>query len=70
MIDEYEGTPVVQYALKLCPLVFVRPNELRQAKWSDIDLKKAQWSYLVTKTNTSHIVPLAKQAITTTHRSF
>lgn len=62
-IDAYEGTLIVKSALKLAPLVFVRPGELRQAKWSEIDFEKAEWRYIVTKTNTPHIVPLSKQAL-------
>jgi integrase len=53
----------VRCALRLAPLVFVRPDELRHAKWADINLEEAQWSYIVTKTDTAHIVPLANQAI-------
>jgi integrase len=41
----------------------VRPGELRQAKWADIDLDAAEWRYTVTKTETQHIVPLATQAL-------
>ena len=37
MIDGYEGTPAVQAALKLAPLVFVRPGELRTAEWQAFD---------------------------------
>jgi len=59
----YQGTLTVQCALRLAPLVFVRPGELRNAKWADIDLDTKQWSYVVTKTQTPHIVPLATQAI-------
>lgn len=62
-LDSYEGTLTVQCALRLAPLVFVRPGELRNAQWADIDLEAAEWRYLVTKTNTQHIVPLAHQAI-------
>ena len=61
--DGYQGTLTVQCALKLAPLVFVRPGELRNARWADIDLNKAEWSFIVTKTNTPHIVPLAKQSV-------
>lgn len=50
-------------ALQLAPLVFVRPGELRQAKWSDIDFQTEQWLFIVTKTETPHIVPLSKQAL-------
>lgn len=62
-IDGYKGTLIVHCALRLAPLVFVRPGELRTAKWSDIDLDKAEWRYTVTKTNTEHIVPLSRQAL-------
>lgn len=61
-IDGYQGTLTVKCALRLAPLVFVRPGELRKAKWSDIDLDAAQWRYIVTKTKTDHIVPLSTQA--------
>ncbi len=62
-LDGYEGTLTVRCALRLAPLVFVRPGELRNAQWADIDFEAAEWRYLVTKTNTPHIVPLATQAI-------
>ena len=63
MIDDYRGSLVVRCALKLAPLVFARPGELRHARWSDIDFDTAQWSYIATKTQTQHIVPLSTQAI-------
>lgn len=62
-IDGLEATPIVQAALRLAPLVFVRPGELRQARWEDIDLDAAEWRFTVTKTDTDHIVPLSAQAI-------
>ncbi len=62
-IDGYEGTLIVRCALHLAPLVFVRPGELRHAKWADIDLDTAEWRYTVTKTDTQHIVPLSHQAV-------
>jgi len=62
-IDAYQGTFTVQCALKLAPLFFVRPGELRQAEWRDFDLEAAEWRYNVTKTDTAHIVPLATQAV-------
>ncbi len=61
-LDGYEGTLTVRCALHLAPLVFVRPGELRHAKWVDIDLDAAEWRYTVTKTSTEHIVPLSRQA--------
>ena len=62
-IDDYQGTLTVQCALKLAPLFFVRPGELRQAEWAHFDLNAAEWRYTVTKTDTAHIVPLATQAV-------
>ncbi len=62
-LDGYQGTFAVQCALKLAPLVFVRPGELRAAQWADIDLDAAEWRFHVTKTDTGHIVPLARQAV-------
>jgi integrase len=50
-------------ALRLAPLVFVRPGELRKAEWKDINLDAAEWRYTVTKTDTPHIVPLSRQAV-------
>jgi len=63
MLAGYQGTFVVACALRLSPLVFVRPGELRQAEWKDIDLDAAEWRYLATKTKTEHIVPLSRQAV-------
>ncbi len=62
-IEAYRGSVVVQCALRLAPLVFVRPGELRQAEWTHIDLEAAEWRYTITKTQTPHIVPLARQAL-------
>lgn len=63
-LDGYQGTLTVACALRLAPLVFVRPGELRKAEWADINLETAEWRYTVTKTGTAHIVPLATQAVT------
>jgi integrase len=62
-LDAFNGTLTVQCAIKLAPLVFVRPSELRMAKWADIDLDAGTWQYLVSKTKTDHIVPLSTQAL-------
>lgn len=62
-IDGFEGTFIVQCALKLAPLVFVRPGELRKARWADMDLDAGEWRFDVTKTKSQHIVPLAPQVI-------
>lgn len=64
-IDGYEGTPVAKYALKLAPLVFVRPGELRRAEWTEIDLDEAEWRIPKEKMKMKapHIVPLSTQAV-------
>jgi len=62
-IEGYRGTLTVRCAMRLAPLVFVRPGELRHAQWSDIDLDKAEWRFTATKTGTAHIVPLSRQAV-------
>ena len=43
-IDSCRGTLVVRSAFRIAPLAFVRPGELRSAKWKDIDLDDAQWT--------------------------
>lgn len=62
-IDGFSGTFPVQCALKIAPMLFVRPGELRQAKWEDIDLDAGEWRYLVSKTKTNQLVPLPTQAV-------
>lgn len=65
--DGYDGTPVVSGALRLAPLFFVRPGELRRAEWNDFDFDAKEWRYSVGKTKKSgvrdHIVPLSRQAV-------
>ena len=63
VLDDYKGSLIVRCALRLAPLVFVRPGELRRAEWSDIDLDVTEWRFTVTKTDTSHLVPLSRQAV-------
>ncbi len=63
MLDSFQGTPVVAAAIRLLPLVFVRPGELRKARWSDMDLEAAEWRYTTSKTGTDHLVPLSRQAV-------
>jgi integrase len=65
VLDTYKGSPVVRAALQLAPLLFVRPGELRQARWEEIDLGAAEWRIPGSrmKMKQDHIVPLATQAI-------
>jgi integrase len=64
-IDSYEGQPVTAAALKLAPLVFVRPGELRGARWVELDLDAGDWRIPGErmKTGEQHIVPLSRQAV-------
>ncbi|WP_420429064.1 tyrosine-type recombinase/integrase [Kordiimonas sp.] len=65
-IDAYEGYPVVRHALRLAPLVFVRPGELRHMEWAEVDLKTREWRIpkVKTKMRDAHLVPLSRQAVT------
>ena len=64
-IYEYQGSAVVSCALRLAPLVFVRPGELRGAEWAEIDLDGAEWRIAGArmKLGNDHIVPLSTQAV-------
>lgn len=75
-IDGYNATPVVKAALKLSPLWFCRPGELRHLEWSQINWEENRIELIAEKTKQEHIIPLSKQAIAilqelepTAHRS-
>jgi len=63
--DGYQGSLVTKCALRLAPLVFVRPGELRKAEWTEIDLERAEWNIPAErmKMREPHLVPLATQAV-------
>jgi integrase len=73
-IDSYVGYPASRAALRLSPLVFLRPGELRQAEWHEFDLEGALWRIpgrqrargknARMKMDDPHIVPLSTQAMT------
>ena len=64
-IDRYTGRLTTLTALKLAPLVFVRPGELRKAEWAEFDLNAAIWRIPAhrMKMNATHLVPLSTQAV-------
>ena len=64
-IDGYAGGLVAKCALRLAPLVFVRPGELRHAEWAEIDLDNAEWNIPAhkMKMRQPHLVPLSAQAV-------
>lgn len=71
-IDGFRGTFVVQCALRLAPLVFTRPGELRKAKWSEVDLNKGEWNIPAErmKTRKPHLVPLSSQSVDLLHELY
>lgn len=64
-IRGYQGTTIVRAALQLAPLVFVRPGELRAARWSEFDLEAGEWMIPAErmKMRRPHLVPLSAQAV-------
>jgi integrase len=64
-IDNYHGSFIVRCALRISPLVFVRPGELRHMEWDELDFEKAEWHIPAAKMKLRqpHIVPLSTQSI-------
>lgn len=64
-IDGYTGREVIRIALKLALLFFVRPGELRKARWEQFDFERAQWRIPAKcmKARVQHLVPLSRQAL-------
>jgi integrase len=64
-IDGFQGTPAVHAALKLSPLLFARPGELRHMEWTEIIWEDSRWEIDAAKMKMkqSHIVPLSNQAL-------
>ncbi len=64
-IDGYQGHLVTKCALRIAPMVFVRPGELRKAEWAEINFDKAEWNIPAErmKMREPHLVPLSTQAV-------
>lgn len=65
-IRGYQGDMITKAALQLTPLVFLRPGELRNAMWAEIDFENALWTIPAQRMkvkNQGHLVPLSRQAI-------
>jgi integrase len=64
-IEGYSGQPATHAALRLAPLTFVRPGELRAAEWTEFDLDHAVWLIPAErmKMDEQHVVPLSRQAL-------
>ncbi len=64
-IDGYEGRPENRFALQLAPHLFLRPGELRQAKWGEIDFAEKVWRVPAErmKMKQPHTVPPSRQSL-------
>ena len=64
-MHDYQGGIITRCALRLAPLVFVRPGELRKAEWQEIDFDTATWNIPAErmKMKEAHLVPLSRQVI-------
>ena len=64
-IDGYSGSFITKCAMRLAPIVFLRPGELRQPEWTEIDLDCAEWNIPPErmKMREPHLVPLPTQAV-------
>lgn len=64
-IDTYSGNAITRLACRISPHVMLRPGELRQAEWGDIDLGKAVWNIPAErmKMRRPHAVPLSRQVV-------
>lgn len=64
-IDGYAGQPVTLAALRLAPLLFVRPGNLRAMEWAELNLDAGEWRIPAgkMKMREAHVVPLAQQAV-------
>lgn len=64
-IDGFDGHRMTAIALRLAPLVFVRPGELRHAEWNEFDSDNAEWRIPAEKMKMRrpHRVPLSRQAL-------
>ena len=65
ILYDYQGSVIVRCALRLAPLVFVRPGELRKAEWTEIDWETASWNIPANrmKMKEAHLVPLSRQVL-------
>lgn len=64
-IEGYAGSIETRCALRLLPLLLMRPGELRHLEWSEIDVEAAQVNIPAEKMKmrNAHTVPLSKQAL-------
>ena len=65
VIEDFDGSPITKFALRLSPHVYVRPGELRHGEWGEFDLDEGIWRIPAgkMKARRGHDVPLSRQAI-------
>jgi integrase len=66
-IEAYDGRLLTRLALRFAALTFVRPGELRGARWDEFDIEAAEWRIPAErmKMKAPHLVPLSRQALAT-----
>ncbi len=64
-IEGLQSNIIVKTAMKLAPMLFVRPGELRRMEWSELNLGEGLWELPAEKMKMRqpHLVPLSRQAI-------
>jgi integrase len=62
-VKGYGGQPATGAALELAPILFVRPGELRKARWEDFDLDAGTWDFRPSKGGAPMVTPLPHQAV-------
>ena len=64
-LHDYQGSIITRCALRLAPLFFVRPGELRKAEWQEISFEKSEWNIPAKrmKMKEAHLVPLSRQSL-------
>ncbi|WP_226702690.1 tyrosine-type recombinase/integrase [Microbulbifer elongatus] len=66
LIDQYEGSMTVRNALKIAPLLMLRPGELRHMTWEHVNWELQQLEFpagFMKDKSRSHVVPLSRQAV-------
>ena len=71
-IKTYKGGPIVRTALRIAPMLYQRPGNLRDMEWSELDLDAALWTIPSMKMKRTkiekeqgnpHVVPMPTQAV-------
>jgi integrase len=65
-LRESSSVPLTKLAIRLTILTFLRPGEIRTARWQDFDYEQKLWRIpaVLMKMKTEHLVPLSRQVLT------